>query len=197
MIKSKVYCIGLYLYHYLIKIKSFYYQLISSFPFDSSLKLNGRLYFYQAKGSKITIGYNFIANSKFNSNSIGCFQPCMINLCSSESELIIGDNVGISGSTIKVMKKIIIEDNVMIGSGCLIMDNDSHSFESENRNEISKIQRKEIIIRKNVFIGARCIILKGVEIGENTIISAGSVVTKSIPANCVAGGNPAKILKIN
>ncbi|MDO8610502.1 MAG: DapH/DapD/GlmU-related protein [bacterium] len=50
-------------------------------------------------------------------------------------------------------------------------------------------------IGKNVWITTRCTILPGVTIGDNSIIAAGSVVTKDIPPNCLAGGNPAKIIK--
>lgn len=52
-----------------------------------------------------------------------------------------------------------------------------------------------MVIEDNVFIGARCIILKGVTIGENSIVGAGSVVTKSIPANEIWAGNPAKFIR--
>lgn len=53
----------------------------------------------------------------------------------------------------------------------------------------------EIIIENNVFIGDNVTILKGVTIGENSVIGSGSIVTKSIPANVIAVGNPAKIVK--
>lgn len=53
------------------------------------------------------------------------------------------------------------------------------------------------MIGDDVFIGTNCIILKGVTIGARSIIAAGSVVTKSIPADCIAGGNPAKIIRRN
>ena len=52
-----------------------------------------------------------------------------------------------------------------------------------------------MIIKDNVFIGARCLILKGVVVGENSIIGAGSVVTKNIPDNEIWAGNPAKFIK--
>ena len=52
-----------------------------------------------------------------------------------------------------------------------------------------------VVIEDNVFIGARCIILKGVTIGENSVVGAGSVVTKSIPANEIWAGNPAKFIR--
>lgn len=52
-----------------------------------------------------------------------------------------------------------------------------------------------VVIEDNVFIGARSIILKGVTIGENSIVGAGSVVTRSIPSNQIWGGNPAKFIR--
>jgi maltose O-acetyltransferase len=53
---------------------------------------------------------------------------------------------------------------------------------------------REVIIGKDVFIGYGVVILKGVTIGENSVIGANSVVTRSIPANVIAGGNPCKVL---
>ena len=52
-----------------------------------------------------------------------------------------------------------------------------------------------VVIEDDVWVGAHCIILKGVTIGARSIIGAGSVVTKSIPADCVAAGNPCKVIK--
>ena len=59
----------------------------------------------------------------------------------------------------------------------------------------NKAAKAPVVIEDNVFIGARCIINKGVRIGEKTMIAAGSVVVKDIPANCIAGGNPCKVIK--
>ena len=56
---------------------------------------------------------------------------------------------------------------------------------------------KPIVIEDDVLIGTRCIILKGVTIGARTIIGSGSVVTKSIPADCIAAGNPCQVIKSN
>lgn len=57
------------------------------------------------------------------------------------------------------------------------------------------VKNKEIIIENDVWIGMRSIILKGVTIGEKSIVAAGSVVTKSVPANTIVAGNPAKVVK--
>ena len=64
----------------------------------------------------------------------------------------------------------------------------------EPRN-IRVIYTKEIVIKKNAWIGARVNILPGVTIGENAIIGTGSIVTKDVPDNCIAVGNPAKVIR--
>lgn len=146
---------------------------------------------------KIKIGKNFHCANTPQYNSIGTIQPCVFNYSKPNSIIEIGDNVGISGSTINATTKITIGDNVLIGSGCLITDTDSHPLHWEDRlkNDDSKTKSKPIVIEDNVFIGARSIVLKGVTIGFGSVIGAGSVVTQSIPPNVVACGNPAKIIK--
>ena len=57
------------------------------------------------------------------------------------------------------------------------------------------VKTAPIEIGDDVFIGARCIICKGVTIGDRTIIAAGSIVVNNIPADCIAGGNPCKIIR--
>lgn len=149
------------------------------------------------EGGTLIIGDNFHCNNKVDSNSIGLIQPCVFNIAIDGSKIIIGNNVGVSGSTINASLEIIIEDNTIIGSGCIITDTDSHPINYKERinNENGKTPRKPIHIKEGVFIGARSIVMKGVTIGEHSVIGAGSVVTKDIPANCVACGNPAKIIK--
>jgi len=62
-------------------------------------------------------------------------------------------------------------------------------------NDFRIVKAKPVIIGKNVWITTRCIILGGVTIGDNSIIGAGSVVTRDIPVNCFAAGNPCKVIK--
>ncbi len=147
----------------------------------------------------LSVGKNFICNNSITSNSVGVFQPCLFNISAPDSSIIIGDNVGISGSTINASTTIKIGDGTIIGSGCLISDTDSHPLIAEYRQlpdgGAKYINKKPIVIGKNVFIGARCIVMKGVNIGDGAVIGAGSVVTKDIPANCIAAGNPAIIIK--
>jgi acetyltransferase-like isoleucine patch superfamily enzyme len=121
----------------------------------------------------------------------------VFNIATAGGEIVIGDNVGISGATINATRSIRIGNNVLIGSGCLITDTDSHPINWHDRinNLNEKTANSPVVIEENVFIGARSIILKGVTIGRNSVIGAGSVVVKSIPENCIAGGNPAKVIK--
>lgn len=85
-----------------------------------------------------------------------------------------------------------------MGGGTSIYTTDFHSLDPIIRasDEDQKYRRcASVVIRDNVFIGAKCIILKGVTIGENSIIGAGSVVTKNVPANQIWAGNPAKYIR--
>ncbi len=114
-----------------------------------------------------------------------------------EGKITIGNHVGISNSALVSAASITIEDDVMIGGSCKIWDTDFHSvrFEDRNRSEDYDYQSKPIHIKRGAFIGGGCIILKGVTIGEESIVGAGSVVTKSIPAGEIWCGNPAKFIK--
>lgn len=111
----------------------------------------------------------------------------------------IGNNVGISQSSIYCTNCIEIGDYVNIGAGCLLIDSNFHSTDWSVRrdrlNEKEHINSAPIVIGNDVFIGTRSIICKGVNIGNRSIIAAGSVVVRDIPADCIAGGNPCKIIK--
>ena len=151
-----------------------------------------------ALGGKCTIGKNFRMNNGNIGNPIGRPQRCIL-FADKGAAIEIGENVGISSTAIVSYERIKIGDNVKIGGGVCIYDSDFHSLDSEVRNDAKKDlelkRNKPVIIGNNVFIGAHSTILKGVTIGENSIVGASSVVARSIPANEIWGGNPAKFLK--
>lgn len=117
-----------------------------------------------------------------------------------KASIYIGNNVGISASCLWIYKSLRIGDRTKIGGDCIIIDSDAHSLNYlERRNgetDRPRAKSKGIVIEEDVLIGARCIILKGVTIGARSIIGAGSVISKDIPADCIAAGNPAKVIKL-
>ncbi len=148
--------------------------------------------------STLAIGKNFKINNGERFNSIGRQEKCVF-IVRRNAELIIGNNVGISSSTIFCSKKVIIGHNVKIGGNTCIYDTDFHSLDYETRRDpdldpINTVA-KDVRIGNDVFIGAHSTILKGVSIGDRSIIGAGSVVTKSIPPDEIWGGNPAAFIK--
>ena len=172
----------------------YFYTSVKGINYHYSWTFRGFPSFRRSYKSKITIGKNFSAVSKMYWNSIGINQPVLINAFGAESEIKIGDDVGVSGCSITAMKKITIGNRVLIGSGTLITDNDAHAIEPINRITSKDIASAPIVIENDVFVGARSIILKGVTIGNGAVIGAGSVVTKDVPSYAIVGGNPAKII---
>lgn len=151
-----------------------------------------------AKGGICRISDNFSMNNNLRFNPIGYPQPCMF-VVTKGSILTIGENVGISQTSLICHHSITIGNNVKIGGGVKIYDTDFHSLNPEVRKNHSLDMKTKkvapVVIQDNVFIGAGTIVLKGVTIGENSVVGAGSVVTKSIPANEIWGGNPAKFIR--
>lgn len=91
---------------------------------------------------------------------------------------------------------IIIEDNVMLGSGVHIYVS-NHKFDNVNELIINQghFPAKSVVLEEGSWIGANSIILPGVTIGKNSVVGAGSIVTKNVPDYKVVAGNPARILK--
>jgi len=149
----------------------------------------GKSYFYRRRFSTIVIGNNCGFRSLFHSNLIGINRPCSISTLRADARIRIGNNCGFSGTIIGAASSIFIGNNVRCGANTLITDNDWHL------DDIRSDEPKPIVIHDNVWLGEGSKVLKGVEIGKNSVIGAGSVVTKSVPENVVAAGNPCKEIR--
>ncbi|MFT7587658.1 MAG: serine acetyltransferase [Cellvibrionaceae bacterium] len=111
-----------------------------------------------------------------------------------DGTLEIGESTFINyGTSIVAMQHVRIGKDCNIGTYCMIMDNDFHRLEPERRNERPKSE--PIIIGDNVWLGGKVIVLKGVTIGDGSVIAAGSIVTKDIPARSLAAGSPARVIR--
>ncbi len=153
-----------------------------------NVRFYGKTKFVRQSKAIISIGSFVQFRSLHTSNLIGINRPCIITALLPDSKLQIGDKCGFSGSVIGCFKQITIGNNVKVGANTLITDGDWHPEDFRSGSP------REITIDNNVWIGEGVKILKGVHIGENSVIGAGSVVTKDIPKNTIAAGNPCKII---
>ncbi|MCJ7632298.1 acyltransferase [Candidatus Bathyarchaeota archaeon] len=134
-------------------------------------------------GDNVTIGRSTIGSSKVFDDPV----------------LRIGDNTSIGyGTTISVAKEVIIGNHCLISGSCLMMDSDDHPISPQKRLLGLPVDRgdvRPVKIGNNVWIGANVAILKGVTIGDNSVIAAHSVVTTDVKENCIYAGNPAKLIE--
>ena len=144
----------------------------------------------------IVLGNKVRINSCRETNPIGGDIRTIL-FAKGNSRISIGNNVGISNTAMVALEEIQIEDDVMIGAGCKIYDHDFHSVNYDERMMPGDVgvKSKPVKIKKGAFVGAHTIILKGVTIGEKSVIGAGSVVTKSVPDHEIWAGNPARFVK--
>jgi acetyltransferase-like isoleucine patch superfamily enzyme len=108
-------------------------------------------------------------------------------------EIRVGRNVFVNQNcTFYDLGGLDISDDVMIGPNVSIITA-GHPLEASQRRAATV--GKPVVIEKNVWIAAGAIILGGVTVGENSVVAAGSVVTKNVPANTLVGGNPARVIR--
>jgi acetyltransferase-like isoleucine patch superfamily enzyme len=141
-------------------------------------------------------------------NHVSCYAGCSFALGVNGS-VVVGNFTLLNGAI------VMAEERIEIGSHCLvswnvgIADSDFHPLEPaqrlidakalapfyKDRPPRPRLETRPVKISDNVWIGMHAIILKGVTIGENSVVAAGAVVTKSVPANTVVAGNPAVVVK--
>ncbi|MEY3130582.1 MAG: hypothetical protein RLY12_954 [Verrucomicrobiota bacterium] len=111
------------------------------------------------------------------------------------ASIVVGEGTSFSNNV-----QVYAEDSVTIGARCLIgdavliYDSDFHDLSPDDRRH-GVAAKAPVVLEDNVFVGSRAIILKGVTIGKDSVIGAGSVVVRSIPPGVIAAGNPAKVIR--
>lgn len=150
------------------------------------LPIDLRNYRYILFGKNFTTGRN---------NRIECYK-----IGKNIPKLIIGSNVQINDKChISCINSINIGENVLIASNVFITDHDHGNLKKSVDFEIpwikQKLFSKKVVINNNVWIGENVCILKGVTIGSNSVIAAGSIVTKNIPKNSIVVGNPGRVIR--
>jgi len=155
----------------------------------SGCKFYGNVCFVRGNNTSISIGKNCTFRNTQDSNRMGVNHKCIFSTQHEGAKLTVGEHCGFSGTTIGCFKEITLGTNVRCGANTLITDSDWHLGDSRSR------EPKPIHIGDNVWLGYGVVVMKGVTIGENAVIGLNSVVTKDIPANCVAAGVPCKVIK--
>lgn len=159
-----------------------------------NIQISGKVH-WLIWGGKVRIGDNLYFSSGDAVNPIGSNLQGAIYVESGAS-LMIGNDVGMSSTRMWIHDSIKIGDHVKIGGCVLMTDTDAHPMDFMARRSSNEgTKAAPIVIEDDVWIGAHSIILKGVTIGARSIIGAGSIVTKSVPADCVAAGNPCRVIK--
>lgn len=161
----------------------------SNISFGKWVKLDDYVYLSALGTGKLTIGNNV---------GIGAFSRLIISTSFDNvgSHITIGNNVGLGEfAYLGGAGGLEIGDNCIIGQ-YLSCHPENHTYDDPIKEiRFQGVTRKGIKIGKNCWIGAKVTVLDGVTIGNNCVIAAGAVVTKSMPANSVIGGVPAKVIK--
>lgn len=181
------------------------YFFLNNIKCGKNFRVFNHLYLKIHVGALVQIGNNCTIMSGAGLNPLSRnIKTCIY--VGKKATLKLGNDVGISSSTLWVKESVSIGNSVAIEADCIIMDTDAHNLDwkircSEETNEYGEsvdmvtAASAPIVIEDNVLVGARCIILKGVTIGARSIIGSGSIVTKDIPSDCIAAGNPCKVIK--
>jgi len=146
--------------------------------------------------STIKIGARMSLRSTVVSNPLGPNRPVIISTRRAGSSLVIGDDFGMTGGSLVVDEQMTIGDRVWIGANTIITDTDFHPLDPDIRR-VNPLNAKtaSVTIANDVFVGMNSLILKGVTIGERSVIGAGSVVTRDVPPGSIVGGNPAQVIR--
>jgi acetyltransferase-like isoleucine patch superfamily enzyme len=151
--------------------------------------------FRRLPGSTIRIGHNCQFRSSKWSNLAGINRPCVISTLEHNATIEIGDNCGFSGTIVACASSISIGNGVMCGANVTISDTDWHAIDSQDRQAGRPGKVAPVVIGDDVWLGMNVIVLKGVEIGSQTVVGAGSIVTRSLPAGVIAAGQPAVAIR--
>ena len=108
--------------------------------------------------------------------------------------ITIGDGSYLNGVEVICASHVEIGEKCIIAE-CLVMDTDFHATEIDRHGASAKVKTASVRIGRNVWIANKTIIIRGVTIGENSVVGAGAVVTRDVPPNCIVAGNPAKVVR--
>ena len=162
--------------------------------FGQGLVMLGRPRIERIEG-RIVLGDRVTLRSSDEGYHTAMYHPVRLMVDASPSALIeVGDGTRINGASIHATRSIRIGRNCLIAANVSILDSDGHGVSVAERG-LHNPASAPVLIEDDVWIGANAIVLKGVTLGRGSVVAAGSVVTRDVPAMTVVGGNPAKVIK--
>jgi len=157
-------------------------------------------------GSRVSFGRRVILNCKFKFRGKGrLIIGDDVNLWAHEEEnrfftydkgaiIEVGKGSRVNGVTVQARRGVKIGENCLIGSAMLV-DTDFHSVDYRFRNDLEYVKSGKIEIGDDVWLAGQSVILKGVSVGERSVVGMRAVVTKDVAADVVVAGNPARVVK--
>lgn len=145
---------------------------------------NGRLRL--AGPGRIRVGDRCNAWARAESNVLQTFDPAAV--------ITIGNNVRLNGAGLQAAARITVGDDCILGS-CTIVDTDHHPVAVDRRRSGQPPAAAPITIGRNVWVAGMAAVLKGVTIGDDSVVAFGAVVASDVPAGVVVAGNPARVVK--
>lgn len=147
------------------------------------------------RSSTIVLGDGIYLRSWPRSNPLVPHHPVVLATRMAGARIEVGENCGFSGTTFVAAEQITVGNRVQIGSNASVVDTDFHPLRPEVRREnFNAGARAPIVIEDDVFVGMDSLILKGVTVGEGSVVGAGSVVSRDVPPGAVVAGNPATVV---
>ncbi len=166
-------------------------------PYGANLRVDGPLIIRAPRKGAVQLGDNVTFLSRFRANLVGMTNPTVLQ-CLGDGSIRIGNQSGCSSTVFSCCSSIRLGDHVNIGGNVRIYDHDFHPIDAIARRDaaVSAIKSEPVVIGDDVFIGTNAIILKGVHIGDRSVIGAGAVVAlKEIPPDSLVAGNPARVIR--
>lgn len=169
---------------------------LNRIPWGRGWRIYGVPIIQRHRRSTIRISEFLNLRSTVWSNPLGINHPVILCTWRAGAVIEIGKGFGMTGGAICAAERIMIGENVNIGANSTIIDTDFHPIDHDLRRKSPQaVETSPVVIGDEVFIGMNCLILKGVTIGNYSVVGAGSVVTRDIPPGVIVAGNPAKEIR--
>jgi len=179
------------------RLSLLYNRLLNpGFTVGAGARVRGRFCVIMYGQGEVVLGAKARLVSDYKRSTLGVGSRCKF-VTFPGARIILGDGVLLTGTIIVARKSVEIGDGTMMAPNVVIADSDFHIIWPPERHfDLAPIEEAEPVkIGRRVWIGYGAIILKGVTIGDNAVIGAGSVVTRDVPANTMAAGSPARVIR--